>query len=162
MLSTLHHLIACHSWIPTLSACMPIKVNCWKYSRFNIRRMPKFKRASGETREDLKFKALPEEAWLRIPLVASVLCIVILRRVVCLCCTLTLSVTCLCHCMSHKRKHKAQSILWYTVHQIEGTLSQIMLTTTTAHTEVHSIWVLPLIMCKLKRCPGLPTKLCGR
>ena len=37
MLSTLHHLMACHSWWrPILSACMPIKVTCWKYSRFKI------------------------------------------------------------------------------------------------------------------------------
>ena len=43
------------------------------------------------------------------PLVASVLCTAVLRSMVCLCCALALSITWLYHCMSHRRKHKAQS-----------------------------------------------------
>ena len=48
----------------------------------------------------------------------------------------------------HVTQKETQGILLYTVHQIQGTLSQIMVTTTTAHIEVHSNWVIPLTMCK--------------
>ena len=149
-LSALHHLIACHSWLRLILSAV-----CWKNSQFNITTMSKFKTASRETREGLKFKVLPEEACPQIPLVASVLCIVVLRRTVwnCSCCTLTLSGQTIPLHVTQKETQGTKHRIYSSSNSRYLVKNYAMLSTTNVHAEV-----LPLIMCKLKRLPWVTDK----